>query len=523
MLKTFRISFALKNTYRVNTILYAIKQIPLLKKILPEYLYRVQGFKIFANVISVIYEIISAFIGKLIYFLVMFMLPMSLYKNTNSTDLFLHILLFLSIIGSFANIYMFDESKDRYYALMSLSVDAKKYTLCNYFYEIFKVLVFFSVFGLIFGSLSGLQLWQCLMIPLFVAGIKLSVIPIVFFKYMKKGQRADNSLFGKLQFLIIFVFLTLAYGLPYLSIVIPSYATIIVMSIFIIIGLFSIKKILSFGFYREVYREILTDSALLKTNSVSEVQKQSHKIISNDTKIHSKREGFEYLNELFIKRHHRILWKSIMYISAVCLLLLAVMIALTLIFSEFKTEINQLLKTSLPYFLFIMYAINRGMSFTRCLFINCDHSLLTYSFYKKPNFILKLFQIRLREIIKINLLPAVIIGTGLASLLYLSGGTDNPIDYAVYIVSIICLSVFFSVHNLTIYYLLQPYNAGTEIKSGMYQLIMSATYFVCYFMMQMELPTIAFGLTTILFCILYCIVACILVYKLAPKTFRIRS
>lgn len=523
MIKTFCFSFALKNTYRVNTILYAIKQIPLLKKILPEYLYRIQGFKTLANVISVIYEILSAFIVKLIYFLVMFVLPMKLYQKTNSPDLFLHILLFLSLIGSFANIYMFSSGKDRYYALMCLNVDAKKYTLCNYFYAILKVLVFFSVFGLIFGLLSGLQLWQCLMIPLFVAGIKLSAITVVFFKYMKKGQRADTSLFGKLQFPVIGVLLALAYGLPYFSIVVPSYVTIVVMSVFIITGLLSIKKILSFGYYREVYREILTDSALLKTNNTKLVKEQSHKIISNDTKIQSKREGFEYLNELFIKRHHKILWKSIIYISAVCLLFFAVMIALVFIIPEFKININQLLKTSLPYFLFIMYAINRGMSFTRCLFINCDHSLLTYSFYKKPNFILKLFQIRLREIIKINLLPAAIIGIGLASLLYLSGGTDTPVDYAVYIVSIICLSIFFSVHNLTIYYLLQPYNAGTEIKSGMYQLIMIATYFVCYFMMQLQLPTLAFGLTTIVFCILYCIVACILVYKLAPKTFRIRS
>ena len=35
MLKTLRISFALKNTYRVNGILHSLKQIPLLKRVLP--------------------------------------------------------------------------------------------------------------------------------------------------------------------------------------------------------------------------------------------------------------------------------------------------------------------------------------------------------------------------------------------------------------------------------------------------------------------------------------------------------
>ena len=34
MNKTLRISFSLRNTYKVNSILYALKQIPLLKRIL---------------------------------------------------------------------------------------------------------------------------------------------------------------------------------------------------------------------------------------------------------------------------------------------------------------------------------------------------------------------------------------------------------------------------------------------------------------------------------------------------------
>ena len=55
MLKTLRISFALKNTYRVNGILHSLKQIPLLKRLLPETLYRVRGLKIFANVLSVLW------------------------------------------------------------------------------------------------------------------------------------------------------------------------------------------------------------------------------------------------------------------------------------------------------------------------------------------------------------------------------------------------------------------------------------------------------------------------------------
>lgn len=189
---------------------------------------------------------------------------------------------------------------------------------------------------------------------------------------------------------------------------------------------------------------------------------------------------------------------------------------------EVKPFFNEWALNWLPYFAIIMYAVNRGTGFTQALFMNCDHSLLTYSFYKQPAHVLRLFQIRLREIMKINAVPALVIGCGLALILFTSGGTDNPLNYLVLIVSILSMSVFFSIHYLTIYYLLQPYNAGTEIKSGTYRIIVSATYIVCYILMQVHMPTLLFGAITIVFCIIYSIVACVLVYRYAPKTFRLR-
>lgn len=71
MHNVLRISFSLRNTYRVNGILYSLKQIPLLKRLLPETLYRVQGLKTFANILSLLWEIVSVFLGKFLYFAVM--------------------------------------------------------------------------------------------------------------------------------------------------------------------------------------------------------------------------------------------------------------------------------------------------------------------------------------------------------------------------------------------------------------------------------------------------------------------
>ena len=43
MLNTLRLSFSLKNTYRVNSILHSLRQIPLLRRLLPAELYRVRA------------------------------------------------------------------------------------------------------------------------------------------------------------------------------------------------------------------------------------------------------------------------------------------------------------------------------------------------------------------------------------------------------------------------------------------------------------------------------------------------
>lgn len=523
MNRILRLSFSLKNAYRVNSILYAFKQIPLVKKLLPDALYQVRGLKVLANVLSVLWEIVSAFLGKLVYFAVMITGMGMLYPEVPGNQVFLHILLLLTATGALINTYMFNPSKDKYYAMILMRMDARAYTLVNYGYEIAKVLVGFLLFGLLFGLAGGVPLWICILIPFFVAGLKMTVAAYSLWDFEKRGKTKDENGLDKLIWLALAMLLAFAYGLPAFGIVLPASVCVGFMALSILSGVLSLYKILKFNRYREMYQQILVGSMNQMDAAKQRTINVTQKVISNDGGIVSRKKGFEYLNELFIKRHQKILWKASQSIALVCaVLIIAAFIALRF-WPDLRQKTNELLMVFLPYFVFIMYAINRGTGFTQVLFMNCDRSLLTYSFYKQPNQVLKLFRIRLREIIKINLLPAVMIGAGLAGLLYASGGTEHPLNYAVIFVSILCMSVFFSVHYLMIYYLLQPYNAETEMKSATYKIVMMATYLVCFYMMKLRMPTPVFGLMTIVFCLLYCAIACFLVYRLAAKTFRLRS
>lgn len=522
MNKTLKISFSLKNTYRVNTILYSLKQIPLIKRLLPDMLYRSEELKLFANVVSVLWEIVSVFLGKVLYLLIMVCGAGVLYGNLPGSNVFLHILLFLTIIGSFANTTLFNPSKDKYYAIILMRMNARDYTLVNYTYAMLKVVVGFLPFTILFGMLQGVPLLLCLLLPFSIAGCKFTVAALSLRDYEKNGNVFNENKLKKYAWLLMALLLGAAYGLPAAGLLLPEMVSAAAYVAFVITGVFSIRKIYSFQYYPEMNKELLAQMTTQMDTAVQVTKAQTEKRISTDSSITSNRKGFEYLNELFIRRHKKILWRSANRIAGVCAVLVCGVLLAMSLRPEIRRHINEAVMNFLPYFAFIMYCINRGTGFTQALFMNCDHSLLTYSFYKQPGSILRLFQIRLREIMKINAVPAAVIGTGLALILYASGGTEHPVNYLILIVSILGMSMFFSVHYLTVYYLLQPYNVGTELKSGMYKVIMCVTYFCCYFLMQLRMSTEIFGMMTIIFCVIYCAAACVLVYRFAPRTFRLR-
>lgn len=524
MLKTFITSFKLRNTYRVNSIIYSIKGLPIIKKILPNSLYKNKGLKIFGTVISILWEIISTFSGKLLYILLMISSMISIYK-TDPANTFIHIFTFLTIVGGVMNTYMFNPTKDKYYAIVLMKMDANKYALSNYYYSMLKVLIGFMPFTIIFGLMTQVPLWICIIIPIFVVMVKMIVISYDIRKYKIKGIASNENLPTKALWIFIALLVAIAYGLPYIGITINQTIFIILFIITLILGIISIFEIVKFKDYKKLYKLLLTTDNVYvveKANSTQTIKDNIAKNIEYDGIVNSDKEGFAYFHELFVKRHSKLLTKSAKKQTILIILVFAVLIMISYVVPEFKTNLNNMTLTYLPYFVFIMYLLNRGTIITQAMFMNCDHSMLTYRIYRTPKVILGIFKQRLKTLISINLLPSSMIGLGLAILLFVTGGTTNPLNYLVLFISINALAIFFSVHYLVMYYLLQPYNVSTELKNSTYSVIQSLTYIVCYFMIELHLPTIPFGIATIIFSIVYSFISLLLVYKLAPKTFKIR-
>lgn len=539
-------SLQLKMTYSVNTFIYAIKHIPILKKVLSDKLYSLSWLKALLTVLSILKELVTTFLWKFVYVGLFIGLPvLSDFFRAEADDTVmpswatvLQVFIVLTIVGGITNNAFFDGSMDKYYAVFLLRMDAKKHCISNYTYLLFRFFLGFLVVGIIGAIILKAPIWQGLLVPFFVVGVKLisSAITIKIYEislakgkesapksYIRSQGSQSLSITGYAKTFAVGALLAIAYIPAALGLVIPVAASLIIMAIGIIGGIGSVFVLRGFKHYRKMYQKGIAEFMEMQMMAKSQVENADRKRIDEKTIVKSNKNGFEFLNELFVKRHRKILWRSSRNTAIFLLGVIGVAAILTFILPESKEVVNSMICKNLRFVAFLMYLINKGQNYTRALFTNCDHSLLVYPIYRKGSNILKLFTLRLIEISKVNMLPATVLAAGLALLLFLSGGAENPMYYLVVVVSVLALGIFFSVHYLTMYYLLQPYNANTEIKSGIYPVVMWLTYFVCYMMIQIRgLSGMAFGIATAGFCIVYSIIACILAYSLAPKTFKLR-
>ena len=83
---------------------------------------------------------------------------------------------------------------DKYYAIFLMRFDAKKYTLSNYFYSLFKCLIGLIPFTIIFGLSFDVPLLICIIMPLFVVSIKniFNAMSLSSYKQENKIKRAGR-------------------------------------------------------------------------------------------------------------------------------------------------------------------------------------------------------------------------------------------------------------------------------------------------------------------------------------------
>lgn len=531
MLEAFIQSFRLRIAYRVNGILFNLKRLPLIKKLLPVQLYDSAFLKAFARVLAVLGEVFGFFAGKLLYLALFILLPCYYLKPLHGIGygaLFLNIFFFMTVLGALSNNRFCQSDASSFYAVFLMRMDAKRYALSNYAYFIVKTFVGFAV------SLASLYLiakaygvadihpsWIILM-PLVTVCVKViaAAVDIKLFERKRKLLKDFSAVF----FISIPAFFAAAYALPAFGIVLPASAFYAASAVFALLAIPAAVCIIRSSEYRRIYQNNRY-SPVSASDIRHGVQENYNKKLELGAEKESRKTGCALFNELFVRRHRKLLMRPAQRTAIVLAFVAAAAVAISLFERGFAENINSRIMKTLPYLLLVMYSINRGATTTQIFFYSCDCNMLTYRFYRQPGTVLNLFKERLKTVVLINLLPSAVVCIGAALLLLVTGGTENAMDYPVLIVSILSMSVFFSVHYLVLYYLFQPYTAGLETKHPVYSLIGGLTYPVCYLIatqLGRLISPLAFGGILIGFCVFYTAVALILAYKLAPKTFKLR-
>ena len=148
---------------------------------------------------------------------------------------------------------------------------------------------------------------------------------------------------------------------------------------------------------------------------------------------------------------------------------------------------------------------------------------MTFSFFKKREMIMKLFDIRFKQLIKINILPAMVSALAVDLVLFATGGQDYPFQYLVPFIIAGAIVVIYSMSWLALYYLFQPFTTTVNVKSGAYAV--SRTVFSIIMAVVMWIPAnslVVLGVTVV-FAVLFVVILRKLVYKHAPKTWRVKA
>ena len=190
MFKDFLISFKVKNAYTVNQLIYSLQRLPLIGKLISNRAYKMDDFKIISMIISIIYQIIKIFGFKILYILVFLVFPLGIYQNYNQ-ELFIHIYLFLALIGCFSNTEIFNPTKDKFYMIVLMRMNAKNHTLSNFIY--FLVSIFIGHITAMFLLANNIITWYNIIL-LATLTILLKFIAINFYFYrMKKSNKVINE------------------------------------------------------------------------------------------------------------------------------------------------------------------------------------------------------------------------------------------------------------------------------------------------------------------------------------------
>lgn len=530
----------IKITKVFNGMVYGIRKIPLIGKHLGDkyYFYNVKEIiNTFVPIFSIIWQFIKSILTFGFSILISRTVLKFLFEITNKSTLFFRgnfdlslgavMLTCVPFIFYISNMISSSSLTENGNSFSDLSKNFNFYPidLAHIFLYLEPFLIFigrtlgFVIFGKIFANINPIYTF------LFSLGIYFYNINITGF-WTKIYEKREKLFFEDRPFLQIILILILDLAISLLVLIIKLDFKVLSL------GFFSINLIL-FPFVIKYFKNFKGyDKIIEKTINVYEISVKDSKNIQNSVvKIENKDinkkekikgEGFNYLNELFFKRHKRHLLKPTLIKTGIFLIIGFGGFFLASSLTIKSKEVYKILIYAIPIISYILFKQDKILM---AFYKNCDSSLLYYNFYREDKNLLKMFWLRFNSIFKLMAIPMgamFIIYIGFATK-YL---TKTDLNLSLPIFYIVLNAIFFTILPLFQYYIIQPFDKEGKQRSLVLVLMNIFLYYIFVFglpALAIKIGEIKFMLIISIFMVLFVGLASFLIYKFAPKTFKIKQ
>ncbi|MBR5420946.1 MAG: hypothetical protein IK115_07360 [Lachnospiraceae bacterium] len=535
--ETIGIILNIRTTVSVNGILYGIRHLPIIGKYLSDRIYGMQILKLAAFLISLLRGIFTAFFGRFCMFVFLFLASgaISSLNDYSQRTVYLYGFLFLCLLGTLLQYYFQADQAGRD-TVFSLGMDAKQYIRALFILKTFTAVAGYILFGIPSAMLAGVPWYLALLIPLSGAGFRAAALGLRMKAYAakqaglkRKGGKGEEILIEGNSYLTLFLVTVISVAgfiagpfVVYLDLY-PFTVILLLLSALLLIPGLKLIRSFPYGLYRTAMNAEYRSMQITKEK---EKKKKNPELeISPTEGIRSGAGGYRFLNELFLKRHRKILWGRMFLM----ILFTAAGLALTSLFLRGELKEAENVKDSVLRFIvcrhpgvfpILLLTLNAGGFMTRVMYANCDSSLLKFSFYRSPVALRKMFRLRLVSVIRYNLIPALLIAGHSVAVIALTGGQEYFFQYGFTVLAVLLMQVFISVRYLIIYYLIQPFAGNIPGRSRLTEFLNFVLCIVCFILPFTRLSALQLTLACMVLTGLYILLGDLLVSRIGPKTFQ---
>jgi hypothetical protein len=534
MLTTFSTLFSIRTSSTVNRLIFYAQKLPLVGKAIKDTQYaNLKGKKAIAVIASLLH-IIWGFVSKLAFLGLMVYMPAVAINGTLSQEdqlsLFLHIFLLLSFgVAGVASVKVLETKREKYIAVKLMRMKPAAYMQASLGYRYCSYFIYYIPAMLLFTSLLNVPILQGMALAVSVTLWRVLCEYLHLKLFQKKGiVLIKNNV-------AVWLAIGLGYGAAYVPLLLnwtPMSGELLLLwpvtLVIAMLGAIAALQLKRYSDYRTaVDAATKRDDPLLDLSRMfveaNKKQVKSKDIdytsIAGQTAQYNNREGYAYLNALFFARHRSLLLRPLWNRMAIIGALGVIGIALAIFEPEKASSLAAKWSTGLPWLIWIMNFLSIGEKACKAIFYNCDLSLMRYSFYR--NAAEQHFRERLYRICGYNLALAALLGAALTGFALTAGGVPSE-ELLLTLVSLFALAVFFSIHHLFLYYILQPYSTELNMKNPFFFVVnfIVSIAFVLALILKADAAALAIAIVAIT--IVYFITALTLVKKWGPRTFRVK-